>query len=157
DVLPSGLVVSTPNGLTNTCGGTATAAAGSGSVSLSGATLAAGATCAGATNGTGVAAGAPDNTTRPVSSTESGTGAPSNTATVTVSAPDLTISKTHSGNFRQGQTGAVYTIKVTNSGSAVTVGTVTVTDTLPAGLSATAIGGGGWTCLALPALSCSRS
>src|ERR1019366_8678386 len=32
--------------------------------------------------------------------------------------PDLTITKTHTGNFTQGQTGAKYTITVTNSGSA---------------------------------------
>jgi uncharacterized repeat protein (TIGR01451 family) len=45
--------------------------------------------------------------------------------------PDLTIAKTHSGNFVQGQTGATYTITATNSGGAATSGTVTVTDTLP--------------------------
>ena len=41
DSLPSGLVVSNTPNLTNTCGGTATATGGSGSVSLSGGTLAA--------------------------------------------------------------------------------------------------------------------
>jgi hypothetical protein len=41
DTLPAGLVVSTPNGLTGSCGGgTLSATAGSGSVSLAGATLA---------------------------------------------------------------------------------------------------------------------
>src|SRR5262249_49316661 len=34
DTLPAGMVVSTPNGLTGACGGTVTATAGSGSVSL---------------------------------------------------------------------------------------------------------------------------
>ena len=40
------------------------------------------------------------------------------TASITVTAPDLTVTKTHTGNFTQGQTGATYTIKVTNSGTA---------------------------------------
>ena len=44
---------------------------------------------------------------------------------------DLTISKTHSGNFVQGQTGATYTITATNSGVGATSGAVTVADTLP--------------------------
>lgn len=70
--------------------------------------------------------------------------------------PDLTISKTHTGIFTQGQTGAAYTITVTNSGSASTSGTVTVTDTLPTGLTATALSGTGWSCT-LGTLTCTRS
>lgn len=84
------------------------------------------------------------------------------TGTVTfnvANGPDLVISKTHSGNVTVGQTGASYTITVTNAGTAATVSgvPVTVTDTLPVGLTATAIAGAGWTCSALPALSCTRS
>ena len=60
--------------------------------------------------------------------------------------PDLTISKVHNGSFAVGQVGATYTIVVRNIGSAPTSGPVTVTDTLPAGLTATSIGGEGWTC-----------
>ena len=71
-------------------------------------------------------------------------------------APDLTISKHHSGNFSQGQTEAQYTITVTNSGSATTSGTVQVTDALPTGLTATAISGTGWTCT-LGTLTCTRT
>src|SRR5207253_3929503 len=74
----------------------------------------------------------------------------------TISQPDLTITKSHVGNFTQGQTGAQYTITVTNSGSTSTTGTVTVTDTLPTGLTATAISGTGWTCT-LATLVCTRT
>ncbi len=70
--------------------------------------------------------------------------------------PDLTIAKTHVGNFTQGQVGATYSITATNSGFAATSGTVTVTDTLPAGLTATAISGSGWSCV-LGTLTCTRS
>lgn len=70
--------------------------------------------------------------------------------------PDLTIAKSHVGNFTQGQVGATYSITATNSGTAVTSGTVTVTDTLPAGLTATAISGTGWGCV-LGTLTCARS
>jgi uncharacterized repeat protein (TIGR01451 family) len=69
---------------------------------------------------------------------------------------DLTITKSHSGNFTQGQTGATYAITASNVGSASTSGTVTVTDTLPAGLTATAVSGTGWTCV-LGTLTCTRS
>jgi uncharacterized repeat protein (TIGR01451 family) len=77
-------------------------------------------------------------------------------ATTVTQLPDLTIAKSHTGNFSQGQTGATYSIVVTNSGSATTSGTVTVTDTLPAGLTATAISGTGWACT-LATLTCTRS
>ena len=70
--------------------------------------------------------------------------------------PDLTITKSHSGNFVQGQMGAQYTITVTNSGGAATSGTVTMTDTLPASLTATAISGTNWSCT-LATLTCTRS
>lgn len=70
--------------------------------------------------------------------------------------PDLAITKSHVGNFTRGQEGAVYTVNVSNAGNAVTDGTVTVVDTLPTGLAATAIGGTGWTCN-LGTLTCTRS
>lgn len=69
---------------------------------------------------------------------------------------DLTIAKTHTGTFTQGQTGAQYSITVTNSGTAVTSGTVTVVDTLPSGLVANGISGAGWSCL-LGTLTCTRN
>jgi uncharacterized repeat protein (TIGR01451 family) len=77
-------------------------------------------------------------------------------ATVIVAAPDLTINKTHAGSFVQGQIGAIYTLTVTNTGNGSTTGTVTVTDTLPSGLTATAMSGTGWTCSAI-SLTCTRN
>jgi len=71
-------------------------------------------------------------------------------------AADLIIGKSHSGNFAPGQIGAAYTLAASNVGTASTAGTVTVRDTLPAGLSATAISGTGWSCT-LSSLSCTRS
>ena len=80
----------------------------------------------------------------------------SNVTTIN-SPPDLTVTKTHTGNFSQGQTGATYTITVSNGGGGATSGTVTMTDTLPAaGLTATAISGTGWSCT-LATLTCTRS
>ena len=76
-------------------------------------------------------------------------------STVTVNGPDMTLAKTHSGDFTQGDTGRVYTITATNSGNQPSTGTVSVTDSLPAGLTATALAGSGWAC-DLPTLTCTR-
>jgi uncharacterized repeat protein (TIGR01451 family) len=82
------------------------------------------------------------------------------TATLNVSnIPDLAISKTHSGVFMLGQSGPAYTITVSNVGGGPTTGTVTMTDTVPAGLTATAISGTGWACgpITQVPLTCTRS
>ncbi len=80
--------------------------------------------------------------------------------------PDLTVASTHSGVFSQGGA-ASYTITVTNLGTATGstdgITAVTVTDTLPAGLTATGMGGDGWTCpvpvdgVVPPPLTCTRT
>ena len=70
--------------------------------------------------------------------------------------PSLSVTSSHLGRFVLGETGAAYTITVTNAGPGPTVGTVTVADALPAGLAATAISGSGWSC-SLAALTCERS
>ena len=94
DTLPPGMVVATPNGLTGSCGGgTITATAGSGSVSLAGATLSdGGVSCAFSVNVTANAVGAMVNTTGAVTSTQSGTGATASASiTVTPAANAITF------------------------------------------------------------------
>jgi uncharacterized repeat protein (TIGR01451 family) len=73
-----------------------------------------------------------------------------------IATPTLSITSRHAGNFTQGQTGATYTLTVTNNGTAATTGTVTVTESLPTGLTATAMSGANWTCTQ-PAGPCTRS
>jgi uncharacterized repeat protein (TIGR01451 family) len=69
---------------------------------------------------------------------------------------DLTIAKTHSPNtVVVGQTFA-YFVTVLNVGSSPSSGTVTVTETPPAGLTITALSGAGWTC-AVPTRTCTRN
>ena len=81
---------------------------------------------------------------------------PSNEVETTILDPNLAIDKSHTGNFTQGQIGAEYTIEVSNSGPDQTEGLITVTDSLPTGLTATAISGPGWSCT-LATLTCTRS
>jgi uncharacterized repeat protein (TIGR01451 family) len=106
-----------------------------------------------------VASNAPTSVTNTATvSGGSDTNTGNNTANdpTTINQADLTIAKSHSGNFVQGHIGSTYTITVSNVGSGSTSGTVTVTDTLPSGLTATAMAGTGWACT-LATLTCTRS
>jgi len=71
----------------------------------------------------------------------------------------MTVAKSHADPFVRGSTTSTYTVTATDSGTAPSAGAVTVTDTLPAGLTPTAAAGTGWTCPA-PAgqtVTCTRS
>jgi len=71
--------------------------------------------------------------------------------------PTLAITKTHTGSFTKGQNGATYTVTVSNTaGSATTSGTVTVTESLPSGMTLVSMAGTGWNCSSGNA-TCSRS
>jgi uncharacterized repeat protein (TIGR01451 family) len=78
--------------------------------------------------------------------------------TTIIPGADLTITKSHTGNFTQGQTGATYTVTVTNSGVGPTTTLVAVIDTFPLGLTPTGAAGAGWACTAgAQAVGCTRS
>jgi uncharacterized repeat protein (TIGR01451 family) len=159
DALPSGLIVSTPAGLSGSCGGRVTSAAsGATSVSLSAGAMAASSSCTFAVNVTATLAGTKLNTTGAVTSANGGTGniATASLAVVAAITADFTVTASHTGHFQQGETGAAHTITVANAGNGPSSGAVTVTDILPAGLTATAISGSGWTCT-LGSLACTRA
>jgi uncharacterized repeat protein (TIGR01451 family) len=162
DTYPAGVVNTATPGAAITgagCTGTLTAAAGGNTLALTVGVVPAGITCTYSVN---VTSSTPnvytDNSGAVTTPLALNTAGASAILTVTAGAgpADMTVAKSHAGSFTQGQVGATYTITVTNSGASPTVGTVTVVDTLPAGLTATAISGTGWVCT-LATLTCTRS
>lgn len=89
DNLPIEITVAAAPTVTNTCStpGAVTATAGSGVITVAGAGLTASETCTITVQVTSAVAGTWVNTTGPISATESGAGATSNSATLTVAAP----------------------------------------------------------------------
>jgi len=61
-------------------------------------------------------------------------------------APALGITKSHVGNFGQGQQNAQYTVSVSNIGKGPTADPVTVTENVPGGETLVSMAGSGWTC-----------
>ncbi|MBI4751529.1 MAG: DUF11 domain-containing protein [Acidobacteria bacterium] len=132
DTLPAGMVVaSTPN-ITGVCGGTVTAVAGSGTISLSGGTIAASGNCTISVDVTGTTAGTKNNTTSAVTTTNGGTGN-AGTATIRVLAPPSISKAFGAPNIPiNGTTTLTFTLTNSNPSDALTG--VAFTDTLPAGL-----------------------
>jgi uncharacterized repeat protein (TIGR01451 family) len=115
DTFPSGLVVSTPLGVTNTCGGTFTAVAGSNSVSLSGGTVTASGSCTVSVNVTGTVAGSLVNTTSTVTASNAPTGAAATASIFVVGdAYQVGYAANLPGN---GSSGGQSVINITNTGS----------------------------------------
>jgi uncharacterized repeat protein (TIGR01451 family) len=158
DTLPAGMTATAISGTGWSC------SAGATSTCSRSDPLAAGASYPPITLTVNVASNAPVVVTNTATVSNSGDSNPvNNTASdQTVVVPpggliDLTITKTHSGTARQGQSGFAYTITVSNIGITASAGTVVVSDTLPAGLTATAISGTGWNCTVGPVSTCTRS
>ena len=131
DTLATGLVLATPAGLSNTCGGTASAPDGAGAFSLAGASLAPGATCTISVSVKGTSQGAKSNTVAP-SSSDGGTGSQSSATLTVVGPPALTLSFAASSVPLNGKTSLTFTVQNTNLGTALSG--VGFTGSLPAAL-----------------------
>jgi len=147
------MLVFTPSTTANSCGGTLTAAAGSGSITLSGGSLAAGGICTVTVRVTSTfisPAGGHPNTTSGATSTETPlAGPPSNTAYLSVlQAPSISKAFDQPAIATGGT--AIMTLTLTNP-NAVSLTAGTFTDTFPANLTTTNlaqnyIGAGRGTC-----------
>jgi hypothetical protein len=132
DTLPAGLVVATPNGLSGSCGGgTITAIAGSGSISLSGASAPGGApaNCTFTVNVTATSAGLKTNIVTVTS--DQGSTPPGNTATdpITVNQAATTTSLAASASSNAFGQPVTFTATVTSTvGTPKPTGTVTFKD-----------------------------
>ncbi|HEY8739612.1 MAG TPA: DUF11 domain-containing protein, partial [Candidatus Dormibacteraeota bacterium] len=86
-----------------------------------------------------------------------GTGVNSITVTAVNPPPDLTLAKSHSGNFTVGAPGT-YNFTVSNIAAPPgdTTGTITVTDTLPTGMTFASATGAGWTCGGTTTVTCTN-
>ena len=109
-------------------------------------------------NGNAVVFATANNTLGSYTVTASYGGLTANFALTNIPPPAaLSVTSMHSGSFSQGQTGATYTVVVSNAAAAgPTVGAVTVTEILPPGLTLAGISGSGWACTVGTA-SCMRS
>ncbi len=128
DGLPAGIALSTPNGLTGSCGSGSIGATGS-TVSLADGTLAPAASCTFSVNVTAIATGVWSDTTGEVTSLEGGRGGTAS-ATLNVFGGAPVITSPASASFTVGVLGS---FRVTTTGFPVPA--IAVTGSLPAGVS----------------------
>ncbi|MDP2226200.1 MAG: hypothetical protein Q8J78_01810 [Moraxellaceae bacterium] len=133
DPLTNMQVAGTP-AVSNTCGGTVSAAPASTSIALTGGALAGSGSCTISVNVTSGTMGVHPNTTTGVSSTESGAaGNPSNTASLTVIAPPV-VTKSFFPISVRTNVPSQMTLTVSNPNATVTLTSVAFNDTYPAGM-----------------------
>jgi uncharacterized repeat protein (TIGR01451 family) len=131
DTLPAGLEVAPTPNVTNTCGGTVTATAGTGTISLTGSTITANSSCTISVDVKGTTEGVKNNT----SGTVTGSGCPGNTASASVTVIDPpTIAKAFNQTTIPAGGVATLTFTLTNPNQTQSITGVSFTDTLPAGL-----------------------
>ena len=132
DTLPASLVVSTPNGLSNPCGGIANAVAGSTIISLASGGVAVNTSCTFIVNVTSTASGQYTNISGAVSSTDGGTGN-TTSATLTVASPPAIAESFGASAIPLGAS-TLLTLTITNPNTNVALAGIAFTDNMPAGL-----------------------
>jgi uncharacterized repeat protein (TIGR01451 family) len=144
DNLPAGVTVASPANPSTTCtGGTLTAIEGSGTISYTGGTVAAGATCTVRVDVVAASTGSFMNTSGELTSSSGSSGTASSTLTVR---PAPTATKTFSPDvIAMGATSTV-TVTIDNSGNVTDATNVTFVDALPAGVVVAATPNASTTC-----------
>lgn len=135
DIYPANLVNAAVPGVTNTCGGTATA--GAASLALSNGTIPAGGSCAITVNVTSIVAGAYTNSSGPVTSMEGYTGNPAS-ASLAVGVSNLSTSTKAWQNLNGGEPDPgetiQYTLTLTETAGTTATG-VSIADTITTALT----------------------
>ena len=152
--LPAGLVVATPAGGSNSCGGTLTANAGASSISLSGGTVAAGASCTVSASVTAANPGSYNNVSGNLTSSLGDSGTASSTLNVTTAplfSKSFALPAVTAGDV------VALTFVIDNSANPVSADSLAFTDNLPAGMlvssPANSVNGCGGTLSASPGSS----
>jgi hypothetical protein len=133
DTLPGGLAVASPNGLSNTCGGSATADPGSNSIALSGGTIPASNSCTVKVDVLGTDAGVLNNSTSTLTTAEGLTGTAA-TASLTVIGPPKLTKEFAPSSVRTGSTTRL-TFTLTNPNPTTALTRMTFADPFPTGLA----------------------
>mgnify|MGYP001818682170 FL=1 len=131
DTLPTGVLVASPAVVSNSCGGTLSATAGSGVISLAGGAVAAAASCSITVDVTGTEAGSHLNTTGDLTSSLGNSGTASDTLTVN---PQSGFTKEFGPDTINIGQDSTLSFVINNSGSSVDATALAFTDNLPAGV-----------------------
>jgi hypothetical protein len=133
DTLPAGMEVANPNGFSSTCGGVVTAVPGAGTISLTGASIAANTSCGISVNVLLTSTGAKNNSVT-VTSIEGGQGNTSNASITAVTALAPAIAKAFASGLLSQNATTGLTFTITNPNASVGLTGVAFTDSLPAGM-----------------------
>jgi hypothetical protein len=135
DALPTGAVIATPNGVTNTCGGALVAAAGGTSVALTAAGILAGASCQIEVDIVATEIGSTVNSTSDLTSAEFVTTSGVSASLAVTAAPAIVFTKGFgAATIAQGQT-VTLTHTIDNTAALIGADTLAFTESLPAGAS----------------------